>query len=224
MGKTLVERYIFADEAGCFTFERRQNVSRYFILCTVTMGDCRAGEALHALRRRLLWKHEDLGDYFHCTTDKQVVRDAVYEAILACPFKVQATICEKSKAQPQVRQTKSRFYQYSWLYHFKYGIKDRLPSDTELVVTAASIGHKKERLSFCNAIDDVLNQHIERDAWRVDFRPAMADAGLQVADYCAWAIQRKWETEGKDSRSYDLIKDRITYEYDLWGRGRRHYY
>jgi len=41
-------------------------------------------------------------------------------------------------------------------------------------------------------------------------------------DYCTWAIQRKWERN--DSRSYGLIKQRITYEYDLWAHGRRNYY
>ncbi|QXX73963.1 hypothetical protein [Methylovirgula sp. HY1] len=32
-------KFIFADEAGCFTFNREANVSRFFILCTVTMCD-----------------------------------------------------------------------------------------------------------------------------------------------------------------------------------------
>jgi hypothetical protein len=32
----------------------------------------------------------------------------------------------------------------------------------------------------------------------------------------------KWERE--DTRSYDLIKDRVTREYDLWKRGATHYY
>lgn len=58
--------------------------------------------------------------------------------------------------------------------------------------------------------------------WMTDFCPASADPCLQVADYCAWAIQRKWERD--DPRSYDLISDRITYEYDLWSHGNTHHY
>jgi hypothetical protein len=45
---------------------------------------------------------------------------------------------------------------------------------------------------------------------------------LQVADYCAWAIMRKWERG--DTRSYDMIKDRVTYEYDVWEKGTDHHY
>lgn len=102
--------FIFADEAGCFTFEKRPNVSRYFILVTVAMEDCRVGGALTELRRQLAWDEQPLGDYFHATTDKQIVRDAVYETICKHEFRVQATVMEKSKAMPRVRHTRPRFY------------------------------------------------------------------------------------------------------------------
>jgi len=49
-----------------------------------------------------------------------------------------------------------------------------------------------------------------------------ADPCLQIADYCAWAIQRKWERQ--DLRSYDLIRAKIRSEYDLWAKGTDYYY
>ena len=54
------------------------------------------------------------------------------------------------------------------------------------------------------------------------FCPAATDPCIQVADYCAWAIQRKWELD--DDRSYVLIADHITAEYDLFKGGNEHYY
>ena len=36
------------------------------------------------------------------------------------------------------------------------------------------------------------------------FAPTMSDPCLQVADYLAWAVQRKYELG--DERSYDLVK------------------
>jgi len=69
-----------------------------------------------------------------------------------------------------------------------------------------------------------MKQTLRVKRWKTDFMPCAADPCLQVADYCAWAVQRKWESGGQDIRSYDLIKDRITYEYDLWGKGNTHYY
>lgn len=215
---------LFADEAGDFTFETRQNVSKYFILCTVAMEDDAVSSDLIKLRRELAWKGAELGDYFHATTDKQAVRNAVFETILAHPFTVQATIMEKRKAQPQVRETRPIFYKYGWYYHFKHGMYGQFKLEHEALITAACLGTKKERLSFQNAVRSVMRQTMWVKEWKTDFMPTAADPCLQVADYCAWAIQRKWESGGKDCLSYDLIKDRITYEFDLWAHGTVYYY
>jgi len=217
-------KFIFADEAGCFTFTRDQNVSKYFILCTIVMDDCAVGTQLLDLRRRLAWEGFELGEYFHATTDKQAVRDEVYKVITNSPFSIQATIMEKSKAQPQVRKTKPRFYQYGYFYHFKFGATRQLDSKSEALVTTASLGTRKERVAFEGAVADVMYQTQRIKDWKTDFMPCHADPCLQVADYCAWAIQRKWESGGKDVRSFDLIKGRITYEYDLWEKGTKHHY
>ena len=55
-------KYIFADEAGCFTFNRNPNVSRYFILCTIIMDECPVATDLFELRRRLAWEGFELGE------------------------------------------------------------------------------------------------------------------------------------------------------------------
>lgn len=110
--------HIFADEAGDFEFSRKQNVSRYFILCTVAMNSCHIADNLLDLRRQLAWDGFTLGDYFHATADKQPMRDEVFNVITDHDFSVQATIMEKSKAQAQVRKSRARFYKYGWLYHF----------------------------------------------------------------------------------------------------------
>ena len=46
--------------------------------------------------------------------------------------------------------------------------------------------------------------------------------GLQVTDYCNWAVFRKWERG--DSRSYDLVKGAIQSEFDIFRSGTRYYY
>ena len=217
-----MDSYLFADEAGCFTFNRQPNISRYFIICTVTMLSRDVSVGLFNLRRDLVRKGALLGDYFHATEDRQEARDLVFETMLSYPFKVQATICEKSKAQPHVRDSKAIFYKYPWFYHFKHGIANRLEPESQLLVTAASIGTRKEKTTFRSALDDVMVQAVRRGSWAVDFRPCATDPCLQVADYCAWAVQRKWERG--DTRSYDMIASRITYEYELWKNGTVHYY
>ncbi len=219
---TISRLNVFADESGDFTFTTGQNISRYFIVCTVALESCDVGCDLLNLRRRLAWEGHELGEYFHATSDKQAVRDAVFDCICNHDFKVQATIMEKRKAQPQTRKTNSRFYQYGWYYHFFYGMRNIARPYPELQITAAAIGIKKERQFFKAAISNVMQQTIQGKTWSTDVFPAGTDPCLQVADYCAWAIKIKWERN--EIRSYDLIKDRITYEYDLWEHGTDYYY
>ena len=216
--------FIFADEAGCFTFEKKANVSKYFILNTVSMNSCAVGDALARLRRDLAWAQKPLGDYFHASTDKQEVRDAVFSEICKHDFLIQSTVMEKTKAQPQVRATKPRFYKTGWYFHFKHGAPHKVQKTDELMVVTASLGTRKERTAFEEAVQDVLRQTVPGLPYKANFCPSAVDPCLSVVDYCAWAIQRKWESGNRDVRSYDLIKDRITYEYDLWRHGSTHYY
>ena len=217
-----MDRYLFSDEAGCFTFNRNPNVSRFFIICTVSTSTLDLGVEMTRLRHDLLRSGAVLGDCFHATTDSQAVRDRVYELLAGAKFAFQATICEKSKAQPQVRVSKDRFYKYPWFYHFKHGLSRHLQGEDRLLVTAASIGTKKERETYTNALKDVVGQSASHIDWTVDFRPALADPLLQVADYCAWAVQRKWERG--DERPIYPLRSKLSYEYELWRRGTTHYY
>ena len=123
---TVMDQYLFSDEAGDFTFNRQPNVSRFFIICTVATSSLQLGARLSELRHNLLREGVPVGDCFHATSDTQQVRDRVYAVLAASDFTFQATICEKSKAQPQVRESKARFYKYPWYYHFKFGLAPHL--------------------------------------------------------------------------------------------------
>lgn len=214
--------YVFADEAGDFAFKRHESASQYYIVCTVAMEDCQVAADLLELRRELIWNGSPVRDYFHCTNERQETRDRVFATILERDFTVQATILEKSKAQPQLRTSDQRFYQYAWLYHLRYAIGRHLQPEDEIQITAATIGTKKIRTAFEDSVRDVCRQTIKSRQFKTAFCPCSHDPCLQVADYCTWAIQRKFERG--DDRSFELIKDRITYQYNLFGRGTTHYY
>lgn len=222
----MAKQYIFADEAGDFEFAKKPHVSKYFIVCAIALDSCEVGSALLELRRKLVWEKQQIGAYFHASTDRQPIRDEVFKTLAKHDFKIFTKILEKSKAKPSVRPTKERFYQYGWYYLFKYAAQKVIANDSELIITTASVATKRGQKLFTAAVQDVLQQTVNLPAnkWVTDFTQAMADPCLQVADYCAWALQRKWESNSKDLRSYDLIRDRIVYEYDLWKRGTTHYY
>jgi hypothetical protein len=175
--------FLFADEAGDFTFKRGPNISKFYVVCTVSMTSCEIGTELLELRRRLAWARAPLGDFFHASTDKQEVRNAVFEVLARHDFAVQATIMEKSKAQPKIRPTEQRFYQYGWHYHFQYSAGRYIAPDSTLMITVASIGTKKKRIDFEDAVRDVVQQRLVRKQWRTAFWPCGTDPCLQVADF-----------------------------------------
>jgi len=131
-------------------------------------------------------------------------------------------ILDKPKAYPTTRRSDERFYKHAWYYHLKYLVPTAAEPNDEIMLIAASLGQKKKREAFFGAVKDIVAQVSPGNAIRTAFWPACADPCLQVADYCAWAIQRKWELG--DSRSYELIRRKIRSEYDLFARGQKVFY
>lgn len=219
--------YVFADEAGCFTFKRRKEgrkdgPSDYFILTTVTAPEWGISDDLLRIRRDLALAGEHERDKLHATSDLQEVRNAVFAVIAKQPFRVDATILKKCKAQPQTRITEDRFYKTAWYYHFKHvGPKLARQAD-KMLITAAALGTRKTRAAFKESVNETVQQTLPRDRWEVAFHESCKDPLLWVADYCSWAIQKKWE-QG-DSRAYELIKDKIKTEFDLFKPGLKEFY
>lgn len=71
-------------------------------------------------------------------------------------------------------------------------------------------------------MNNPIQQVMQRDKWEVAFHESSKDPLLWVADYCAWAVQRKWELD--DRRSYDRIRNKIVTEYDLFRISEKHFY
>jgi hypothetical protein len=73
-------------------------------------------------------------------------------------------------------------------------------------------GTRKRRGAFHLAVDEAVRASA-RCTHRVAFWPNMSEPCLVVADYCTWAIQRKWERN--DARSQVLLADKISSETEI---------
>lgn len=222
----MTRRYIFSDESGDLQFRRHPQVTRYFAVGTMLIDEDNLGKLrshLAAVRDELAWLQQGLDSTFHAACDSPLVRQVVFAALKDLDFRVDVTLLEKPKAQAQVRSSEARFFQYAWFYHLKYLAPRVLMPEDELLVVAASIGTKKGRAAFRQAIEEALKQcvhfRVKRTLafWRDD-----SDFALQAVDYCTWAVTRKWE-RGDDSY-YKLIQDKVETIYDLWSSGSTEYY
>ncbi len=218
----VADRYVFADEAGNFDFSLNRGASRYFILTTVTVDDPVIGNHLLQYRRELAWAGMLLDRPFHATQDNYDIRMGVLNGLSNWPIRVDATILEKRKAQPGLAANDAWFYQMAWFLHFKYVAPRIVNPGDRLLVTAASLGTKKRESIFHTAVGRVVQQVSPTVTYQVASWPAASDPCLQIADYCTWAIQRKWE--GGDATYHAVIAPRIASEFDVWQVGQTYYY
>lgn len=72
------------------------------------------------------------------------------------------------------------------------------------------------------AVKDVVGQVSPTVIFHTAFAPAISDPCLQIADYCTWAVQRRYE-QG-DDRSYNLIDHLIESEFEPFELGDQLYY
>ena len=213
---------IYADESGNFDWSHPPKGSKYYIVTTVVVDDLGIEEELLSLRRELAWSGAEIQRHFHATEETQAIRDRVFGIIASHDLRVDATILEKPKAQPHLRTTNVRFYQYAWFYHMKYIAPRVASSHDELFVVAASLSTKARRGAFHAAVRDVMQQTAPTTQFRTACWPSAIDPCLQVADYCCWAIQRRWEMG--DNRSYDLIQHQVHSMFDVFRFGTTSYY
>ena len=216
----MAERYVFADESGNFDFSLSKGASRYFILTTVTMSDCRAGDLLAQLRRQLTWQGHDVGRPFHACEDKPAVRHAVFDLLKTLPIRIDATALEKRKAEPHLHNEQA-LYKMGWFLHFKHVAPLAATRQDKLLVVAASLGTKKTRGLFRESVEDVVRQ-VSPARHRVAFWEADSDPCIQVADYCCWAVQRSWEL---GDRSYlEILGSKVKSNKDIFAPGGTFYY
>jgi len=215
--------YIFLDEAGNLDFSAKG--TKYFSIASVfTTRPFPADGALHSLRFDLIQEGFDL-EYFHASEDKQQVRDRVFGWIQPQTkwFKADSIIVEKPKAAPQVRD-EMRFYPEILGYLLRYVING-LVLDTGLpvVVITDRLPINKRKKAFEKAIKTTLARMLPPTVpYRILHHDSKSCEELQIADYINWAIFRKWERD--DKRSYDLIRDSIRSEFDIYQRGSYRWY
>lgn len=211
MGRVLV----FGDEAGDFNFTDKAGSSRYFIVTTVTLPDDSACHALFDLRRSLLWEGSLTRSHFHAHADSYPVRERVFRALDDHEFRVDSIILRKSAASDQIRRDNLRFWKTAWFYLLRHVTPRVAPSALdELFVVAALIETKISRRALREALADVVRQTAANPDSGSAVWATAEDPGLQLADYCCWAIQRKWERGNEDA--YERIRDKIASEHRLF--------
>lgn len=215
--------YAFLDESGEYTFHAKS--PRYLIYTgVVTTNPMLFTVELATLKYALLEEGLDAGkceDCFHATTDKQTTRDKVYAIIQSSnDFEVHSIVVRKNRVNPSLYKFGPYYIAYRTM--LKYMLAFRKPDRLHIIVDTPPDKAQQAALkkSLKARADEIIASR--KIPYTIDHHKSGCHALLQVADYCAWAIMKKWQSG--DMRSYNLISGRIRNEFDIYVNGDKDYY
>lgn len=215
--------YVFLDEGGNLDFSL--SGTKFFTLTSVTKRRPFALDGhLLSLKYDLLEEGLEL-DRFHASEDRQHVRNRVFENIANNleSLRIDCIVVEKRKTQPQL-QTEETFYALMLGYLLKHVFKNTSSERySQVIVTTDTLPLKSKRVAFEKAIKKTLVAMLPPlTKYKVLHHDSRSSMSLQVADYCNWAILRKWNSG--DARSYEIVKKGIKSEFNIFQTGETFYY
>ncbi len=220
-----MRNYIYADESGNFDFSYDRKASRYFILTTVSVSEHTAEADLMDLRRELAWEGwpgVQLRNAFHAADDNRHVRSRVFNVLSRHQFRIDTTILEKCKVNPELYSTDARFYGFAWYCHLRGLISMLNVPNSEHLIIASSIGNNRMRSAFDSEVSKISYRITNSSVIKSDMWSANTNPLLQIADYCSWAVQRKWEHG--DAEPYNFISNNLHSQYDIFKNSVVRYY
>ncbi len=207
--------YIFLDEAGNLDFS--PSGTRYFLLGAVTKErPFNAYKELTDLKYDLAERGLDL-EYFHAAEDNQITRNRVFEVIHRHlgGIKIDALIAEKHKTVLGLRVEHHFYPRMLGLLLRRILCQYELDAYREVIVFTDSLPVQKHRASMEKAVKTTLATILPPSArYRLLHHASKSNIDLQIADYCTWAIYRKWNLG--DQRSYQHIKAAVSSETEIF--------
>jgi len=215
--------YIFLDEAGNLDFST--NGTKYFLLASITKErPFTAYKEMTELKYDLVEQGLDI-EYFHASEDSPFIRKKVFDIVLnkLNGIRIDSLVIEKRKTGPALC-IEERFYPEMLGYLLKYILKGYdLSLYSEVIVFTDRIPINKKRKAVEKAVKTTLVQQLPRAVrYRIFHHDSKSNMDLQIADYCNWAIYRKWDRG--DITNYKSLKPAIKSEFDIFQTGKKFYY
>jgi len=138
-------------------------------------------------------------------------------------FSTDCLVVEKPKTGPALREDK-RFYPEMLGYLLRYVIPCEIRNGVdEVIVITDTISIQKKRQAIEKAIKGALAKMLPAGMrYHILHHASRSHYGLQIADYCNWAVFRKWQKG--EVEFYDLIKPAVKSEFEIFRTGTTLYY
>ena len=207
--------YVFLDESGNLDFSNRG--TRYFVLASVSMKrPFQMNDALDSYKYDCL-EYGLEQERFHCANDNTHVRNRVFDIMSGRldGTEIHSLVVEKSKTGADAR-AESRFYPEMLGNLLRYVLQTPFHATAdEIIVITDTLPLKRRRHAIRWAVKPTLARMLpESPRYRVLHHDSRSHYGLQVADYCCWAIFRRYERG--DRAYYDRIRSAVRSERDIF--------
>ena len=203
--------YVFIDESGNMDFA--PTGTQYFVLTSVSMNrPFPIYRALDAYRYDRLEQGFDC-ERFHCSEDSPSVRQAVFDRIASelDGVRIDCLVVAKTKVDPAL-QDERRFYPEMLSRLLRSVLQSELSRGAEsFVIITDALPVRKMRRAHAKGVQLAIAEMLPANVdYRVLHHASASHYGLQVADYCSWAVYRKWQRN--ETAYYDILKDAIRIE------------
>jgi Arc/MetJ family transcription regulator len=200
--------YLFLDEGGNFDF--KPSGTRYFTLTSVAMRrPFDLYEPLNSLRYDCM-EYGLPTEFFHCSEDNKHVRSKVFQLLAEhqTDFSIDALVVDKTSVSSTL-QVDKHFYPEMLGRLLKEVIPREIAKGAkEVLVITDTIPIQKKRQAIEKAVKQALAEKLPADLrYRVLHHASRSHFGLQIADYCNWAIFRKWQND--DDAFFERLKPAI---------------
>jgi hypothetical protein len=209
--------YAFLDESGEYSFHAKSSKFLVYAAVVTAMPTLFSHEFAE-LKYELLSRGLCL-DRFHASCDKQFVRDRVFALLADSPhFAIHSIVVRKNRVNPILH--KFGIYSIAYRTMLRYLAGGGKIDSLHLIVDTVPDTSQQAALKITLARRAA--EALGKIPFSIDHHSSLAHALLQAADYCAWAIWKKWQSN--EERPYRLIQNKIRNEFDLFEKGDTEYF
>lgn len=215
--------YIFLDESGNLDFN--SSGSRYFVMTSISLVRPFPWAAkLDDLKYDCIEYGQDLED-FHCADDNWAVRKDVFDIIASDldAIVIDYLIVDKPKTAPEYHDASS-FYAFMLEYILDHVVTSSpcAGANKVIVITDTIPVNKKRKLTERKIRRSFVAKAPAETQYRILHNDSRSHYGLQVADYCSWALYRKLQRG--DSTYFDRIEPAVRTRLDIYRSVQTRYY
>lgn len=215
--------YVFLDESGNLDFN--SSGSRYFVMTSISVVRPFPWAArLDDLKYDFIEYGRDL-EGFHCAHDNGHIRGRVFDIVASVldGIAIDYLVVDKPKTAPEY-QDASRFYAFMLEYLLDHVVTSHpcVEASKVIVITDTIPAKRKRRVTERKIRRSFVAKAPPGREFSILHHDSRSHYGLQVADYCSWALYRKLQQE--DSTYFDRIEPAVRTRLEIYRSVQSRYY